>query len=88
MDKSLPKPATREAILISAGLTIPTPTKHRFVDSRLCELPGPGGGRAIEFIYECQETLMQRRWGTTFVPGDDPGAEDKDANSPTNGALP
>lgn len=67
MTKDLPKPATRTAFLVSTGITIPTPTKHKYVETRECELLGPGGGPAYEFVFECQETGMQRRWGNADV---------------------
>lgn len=66
-----PKPETKRAKLISMGLTQPTFTPHRFVETRVCELPGPGGGLAYEFIFECMETSMQRRWGTQGVDDQD-----------------
>ena len=68
----LPKPATRSAFLISAGLSEPTFTKHKYVETRLTELAGVGGGPAYEFVFECEETSMQRRWGTAALPEDQP----------------
>lgn len=64
-----PKPDTRTALLESAGLTHSTITRHNYVETRLTEISGPGG-QAYEFIFECQETSMQRRWGTERVLGD------------------
>ena len=58
-----PIPEVKRAILISAAFEQPTPTLHKFVGTRACVLPGPGGGRAYEFRFQCTETGFERRFG-------------------------
>lgn len=55
------RPITLSAKLISAGLGIPTFTKHIYVDTRECV--DRAGQPAFEHIYACAETGEERRWG-------------------------
>lgn len=61
---TVPKPETRRALLISAGVLRPTTTVHHYYETRACVLPGPGGGNAYEHIFKCFKTGAERRWGT------------------------
>jgi hypothetical protein len=58
-----PVPETKRALLISAAFEQPTPTPHKFVGTKACVLPGPGGGRAWEFKFQCCVTGFERRFG-------------------------
>jgi hypothetical protein len=59
-----PKPQTLTAILPSfgSGAGRPRCTLHKYIATRECSVAGPDGD-AWEFIYECQETGVERRWG-------------------------
>lgn len=67
-----PEPETKEAVLPSFGYGPGRPrwTKHKYVKTLECTLPGEDGV-AYEFIYRCSETGVERRWGTF-----DPDAEE------------
>jgi hypothetical protein len=60
-----PKPETLRAILPSfgSGPGRPTWTEHKYVETRECMLPSPDGA-AWEFIFVCEVTKVERRWGT------------------------
>lgn len=55
----LPKPTTLNAHLPSSGYRDGRSTLHTFVTTRECEVDGP----AYEFVYKCNETGSERRWG-------------------------
>ena len=60
-----PKPETLRAILPSFGYEPggrPTWTDHHYVETRESSVAGPNG-EAWEFIYECEVTGVERRWG-------------------------
>lgn len=63
-----PKPRLRRALLWSKNVR--RPTWHRYVSTMECVIPrgadpegGTTGGPGWEFLYECEETGAQRRWG-------------------------
>lgn len=58
----VPKPVTKRPILLSAGYSLPTPTRHRWIATRACTLPGPDGA-AWEFVFVCETTGAERRYG-------------------------
>lgn len=60
----LPVPSTKEALLPSFGYGPGWPriTKHKY--SRTLECTLPDDGDAYEFMFKCQETGVERRWGT------------------------
>lgn len=62
-----PKPETINALLPSFGYGpgVPRITKHFWVETRKCDLPGDGD--AWEFIFKCSETGVCRRWGTMYM---------------------
>lgn len=60
-----PRPETLVAILPSAGIKPETWTEHRYAETLECIVTGPGGGDAYEFMFECMETGVRRRWGTS-----------------------
>ncbi len=61
MTKPMPE-RRHDVMIISAGFVDPKPTKHDFVETRECVLPGPDGN-AWEFLFKCQETGEIRRYG-------------------------
>lgn len=66
MSKSkLPVPETKTALLPSFGYGpgLPRVTRHTYTRTLECNLPSPDGD-AYEFMYQCEETGAERRWGT------------------------
>lgn len=59
-----PVPETKIARLPSFGYGagLPRWTIHKYVKTMECNLPGPDG-EAWEFVYRCEETGAERRWG-------------------------
>ncbi len=57
-----PEPETTRAKLYCESLR--EFTQHAFVEARPCVLPSPDGA-AWEFIFKCEVTGAERRWGTT-----------------------
>lgn len=66
MKAKMPEPETKEALLPSFGYGpgLPRITRHVFTRALECHLPGEG--EAWEFLYKCEETGVERRWGTWF----------------------
>lgn len=66
MSKSskLPVPVTKTALLPSFGYGGITPRITRHTYSRTVECMLPGDGEAYEFLFRCEETGVERRWGT------------------------
>lgn len=60
----VPKPQTLTAILPSSGFPYPKPTFHRFVETRKCVI---GKNNSYEFVFMCEETLAERRWGVVKI---------------------
>ncbi len=58
----IPRPATRVAVLRSAGYGQPRFTRHVYVDTRECVVQGREP-EAYEHIFKCEETGEERRWG-------------------------
>ena len=63
-----PRPDTTTALLESGGYTHKRATVHTYVDTRECEVEVPrteGTAKqpAWEFIFKCNETGVERRWG-------------------------
>lgn len=65
MKPKLPEPVTKRALLPSFGYGPGTPriTEHVYVRTEECYLPSPDG-KCFEFIFKCQATGAERRWGT------------------------
>jgi len=62
----LPTPTTKVALLPSFGYgpgLVPRITKHTYSRTMECILPSPDGN-AYEFLFRCEETGVERRWGT------------------------
>lgn len=64
----VPQPKSKRAKLMSAGCR--RPTWHIYVATMECTVPRVGGangevlgGPGWEFLFECEETGAQRRWG-------------------------
>lgn len=60
-----PKPETLRAVLPSFGYPPggrPRWTEHHFVEAREALVGGPNPD-AWEFVFECEETGAERRWG-------------------------
>lgn len=61
-----PRPARRGVWLVSEGYGSHRRwTWHKYVETRLCILPGDG--EAYEHIFACDETGHERRYGTAFI---------------------
>lgn len=61
-----PRPATRRAVLRSAGYAQLRFTHHKYVDTREAVLPDHRGQPTIliwEHVFACEETGEERRWG-------------------------
>lgn len=68
MSKSkLPEPDTKTALLPSHGYGPGRPviTPHTYTRTRECNLPEDGP--ALEYLYKCEVTGVERRWGTRFI---------------------
>jgi hypothetical protein len=65
MSQKLPEPVTRSALLPSFGFGpgMPRITKHLYSRTLECTLPGQDG-TCYEFMFKCEETGVERRWGT------------------------
>jgi hypothetical protein len=57
-----PIPETKSPRLPSAGYRDERYTQHVYLETRPTMLPGPAGA-AWEFVFVCQETGAERRWG-------------------------
>lgn len=58
----VPRPDTRIAMLPSQGYGRLKATRHVYVRTQTCQVPGPDPD-AWEHIFKCSETGEERRWG-------------------------
>lgn len=58
-----PVPERRSVIIPSRGYPLSNkPTHHLYLETRECIIPGPHP-ESWEFIFRCQETAEERRFG-------------------------
>lgn len=70
MSKSrLPEPETKTAILPSFGYGPGKPVWTRHTYSRSVECFLPDDGEAIEHLFKCEVTGVERRWGIHWDEG-------------------
>lgn len=60
MSQRKPSPEKRVICIASAGLNFARATQHRFIAARRVRIAGETGW---EFIYRCEETGVERRYG-------------------------
>jgi hypothetical protein len=58
-----PRPERFTVCIPSNGYGSPRATRHKYVATRETTFEGPHGGPAYEFIFRCEETGEERRYG-------------------------
>ena len=66
IEQDFPKPETLQAQLRSEGVWYIT--THDYHSTELEVLPGPHGGSAYVFYFQCRVSKVLRPWGNCYVP--------------------